>query len=105
MDIYDPLAWTILVAAISTIYAVAVTLILLKESAADAATIDYLISQLVEQSKTPDQGYEWTLHPSKARDILADELERTYNDRVTAVARENDALCSNQNALEYDPFR
>ena len=78
MDIYDPIAWIMLHATVATIYAAAVTLILLKESAADAATIDYLISQLAEQSKTPDQGYEWTLHPSKARDVLADELERTY---------------------------
>jgi len=53
MDIYDPIAWIMLHATVATIYAAAVTLILLKEKAADTASIDYLIGQLAEQSKTP----------------------------------------------------
>ena len=93
MSIYDPLAWTIILATIATIYAVAVTLILLKESAADAASIDYLIRQLAEKdNKLLEYGEpEWiiTHHPSKARDDLAKKL----------VQMRNDELCINQNSL------
>ena len=54
MDTHDPLAWTLLIASFSTLYAITVTIVHIKESAADAASIDYLIRQLAEQSKTPD---------------------------------------------------